>query len=417
MQPALLQLQERLQQLHAEFLVSHAVDAPLSMQADHWGLIVAYMDDCTIGCHRLIANELCAELEAIFGPAGLQLNRNKCKIIGPAILDNPPFEQLFAGDIVLGSPVGTWNYRHATCLEIARQQAKILPALAALPINTRSTFAIIRLSTNAGLTFLVRAADDASADAARLFDGLIDDAVRSMARQRPSNVAHRRRLTATLRSLPLHLGGLGIHRHSWLFGQMGMIKARVKMDDFLLDFCPHLRAASHAHLSPIHLGAFDPLNHLDPMDSPLILPASEDVDWGLVQDTARAQFESVASRTLEHVLQHHGSSHAAWLRSSQFDGSGRFLLALDDLSTPLHLRMSEDEYHTSLRMRLLLGPNEDISPHNRPVGYCSCPLRHLLDCGHDAFYTHRHTAAVQVLHRFLKKHLPVATFTLEPHFS
>ena len=303
-------------------------------------------------------------------------------------------------------------------------KSTILPSLSELPISSRSAFAILRLSTNAGLTFLVRASDTLSLDASLWFDKAIDDAIRAIARQKPNPTIDRRNLTASLRSLPLHLGGLGIQRHSWLFGQVGMLKARTKLWDFVEDHLPHLQEASKFRITPIRLGEHDPLNHVSSDNCPLVL-SDDEVDWDAIREVVTAQNESICAETLTLTLARFGPARAAWLRSSQFDGSGRFLLTLSDHCTPPHLKMTAQEYHQALRMRLLLGPHEDTPAHSQPPGLCPCKKYsltdprepfHLLDChANDAFFTFRHSAAVSVVHSFLKKHLcPQTEFTLEP---
>ena len=431
MQPALIRVQERLQNIHAEAAILAPPESTLSHP--HWGGTSAYMDDCTLGCHKDILIALCVELSAIFGDVGLTLNAGKCRIIGQAfqrtgIPDNLPYTYLPEGDLVLGSPVGTDAFRRAKCAELGHSYVSVLPALSKLKINARAAFAIVKMSTNAKMMYLARAGDTYCTEALKTFDTAIDNAIFSLADHKPDLpqqypfVQQRRQLSATIRSLPLHLGGMGVQRLSWIFGQVGVLKSRAALWRFVDKYYDTLVEPSR-QVEAIRLGVGDPLNFI--ADGVSTADYGDDIDWEEVKETVTMQYEQVAQHTLEHINNRVGSSQAARFRSSQFDGSGRYLTSFDVHHQPTELRLTKDEYRTAFRMRLLLGPFDDLPHANKPRGMCACGKHllasptepfHSIDCGHDAFFIQRHRAGINVLHRYLKnKLLHDTTFVLEPH--
>jgi len=91
----------------------------------------------------------------------------------------------------------------------------------------------LRYCLNSRLCYLTRVIDDIGADAIEIFDGAIDKAIESIAEYAPPQDADRRSFIAVLRSLPLHLGGLGVVRHSWVQGDAGRLKSRKATLSFL----------------------------------------------------------------------------------------------------------------------------------------------------------------------------------------
>ena len=289
-------------------------------------------------------------------------------------------------------------------------------------------FGIIKLAVNSRFTFLSRAADSGvSLPAARSFDAAIDDALFSLAKHTPARfpATHRRReVSAMLRSLPLHLGGFGVHRHSWTFGQVGTLKVRALVRDFVDSYFPDLDAAAHL-VAPVVLGAGDPMNLLHEFQPAFEYANSEDMNWAAIEEAKNTLMEHSAQLLLEHLFNHCGVPRAIWFRSEQFDGSGRFLVSPAERYQPPHLRLSREEYLVAFRQRLLLGPFDDLPMDNQPHGLCTCgnhPLvaynepYHLLDCNADAFHSHRHHEAARVvLKSFLKQKIPtLPDFIHEP---
>ena len=276
--------------------------------------------------------------------------------------------------------------------------------------------------------YLARSGDSHCADALKSFDAAIDNAILEIAGHHPEQQypinQKRRQLAATLRSLPIHLGGFGVHRLSWIFGQKGVLKSRAALWRFVDDhYSDTLADVARNNVQPVRIGVGDPMDFI--VNGPTTQDYTDDnIDWEEIESTILMQFEQVAQKTLEHVNRTIGTAQACRLRSSQFDGSGRFLTAFDNMNQLPELKLTQEEYRIAFRMRLLLGPFDDLPPANKPTGMCACgkqPLAsstepfHSLDCGQDAFYTQRHNAGIKVLHRFLKSKLfPDTQFVFEP---
>ncbi len=101
-------------------LLQHASDeatqgmSPIPMtQLQHPGTVLAYMDDCTIAVPSCLANRVAADRSDIFAASGLILNVQKCRFTGSeaAHIEDPVFACNLEGDVVLGSPTGTEEYR------------------------------------------------------------------------------------------------------------------------------------------------------------------------------------------------------------------------------------------------------------------------------------------------------------------
>ena len=382
-------------------------------------VVMAYMDDCTISVPWVLAEDVCADLNEICSQYGLQLNVEKCRIIGPNTSHLPataPFQLLPEGDIVLGNPVGTFEFRAATTRALIDKYIRILPTLDALQVNPIAAFNIIKFCVNARANYLARVQDLDGLDCLQAFDTAVDEAIFKIAQHNPTD-ATRRALSATLRSIPLSHGGLGVARYSWIPGQVGVIRSRQLLAEFIDE---HLSPGySHAvtSLPGIQIGEghcplpidFGPLPARENMDDLEILNGEYSTT-----DAAPVQYKAIAATIvafLNNVMK--SPARAAWLRSSQFEGSGRWVTPLAAVYHDGLFSLNANEYRVSLRQRFLLAPFEDSMDHVHPT-LCQCGVAlndkespfHFLDCPLNKGFNHtRHAYCLTAVDGFLKKKL------------
>lgn len=400
------------------------------------GHVIAYMDDCTISVPYYLAAEVCGRLEEICSSCGLILNRAKCRVIGPKVVDILDDPRLFTrceqGDIVLGNPVGTTEFREQSNQESIESYVACLPTLHQLDISPLVSLNLIRFCVNARASYLARVQDVEGLTTLKRFDAAVDQAISDVTQHHIAVTQvdpdpDRSELTATLRSLPLSYGGLGVQRYSWIPGQVGTLRSRQLTANFVQDHFP-LLSRKLDELEPINIGIVNcPCSSYTTgcIESTQADSALADRGEVSIAEIAEAQYAAVALRLINQFNQSpSGAARAAWLRSSQFVGSGGFLYPAMGIIQPDYMTMSKEEYRVSLRQRLLLAPFEDV-PNTLHPAQCNCNTAlddlndpfHFLDCAHNqAFWYNRHTNCVKVIESFLKKRLLGARLAKEPWF-
>ncbi len=382
-------------------------------------VVLSYMDDCTISVPWVLAEEVCADLSEICTQYGLQLNVEKCRIIGPNTQNLPAtstFQLLPDGEIVLGNPVGTSLFRAATNRKLIEKFTRLLPTLDNLQVNPIASFNIIKYCVNARANYLARVQDLDGLDCLQDFDSAVDEALFKIAQHNPSD-ATRRALSATLRSMPLSHGGLGVARYSWIPGQVGVIRSRQLLADFIDEHCSPDYSQVVTGFPGIQIGEghcplpidFGPLPAREDMDDLEILNGEYSTT-----DAAPAQYSAIAATIvgyLNNVM--HSPARAAWLRSSQFEGSGRWLTPPAAVYHDGLFSLNANEYRVSIHHRLLLAPFEDSMEQVHPT-HCQCgevlddkesPF-HFLDCTLNKGFNHtRHAYCLTAVDGFLKKKL------------
>ncbi len=128
---------------------------------------------------------------------------------------------------MLGSPTGTEEYRALQCLSMVGEMEACLPTLVRLQVDPLIATNLIRYCVNSKPSYLARVQEpQMPIQALKRFDMAVDFALRRTAEHVPRNPAlpeDRRRTIHSffvIRSLPLHHGGGGIQRHSWVARQV-----------------------------------------------------------------------------------------------------------------------------------------------------------------------------------------------------
>ena len=401
------------------------------------GLVMAYMDDCTFCVHQDITALVCNHLLTAFeGSLGLELNIGKCRAIGPATesiipADSLPFAIQSLGDTILGVPVGTQTFREEQCGILVSRNARCLPTLAKLDIKAKTAFTLIKSCINPRMTYALRAIDIlCGSDAAVAFDLLIDKALNRITQSEPLSTVEEN-LVQVIRCLPLHLGGLGVGRHDWIDGQLNCLRSRSLLRKFLeIHFPAMKRDAESGNFLQIGAGGlislFPPATQTELFDE--TPGSSANLDEFGREPNAKAQYiragveiADFISRNLrkpededseeddEEGDRSDYSAKAAWFRSSQFSGSGRWL---SDFKSSKHELLDADEFLVAFRQRLLLGPFGDLPAHTQPT-QCTCghiispdEPHHFLDCDMEKpFFLSRHNAAERAVKDFLHKNV------------
>ena len=418
-------------------LKAHQPDA-VEMAATVW--LAAYMDDITLALPAAIAPEVCRRVVEICQRHNLPLNLAKCRVIGeamPRYLEGHPDEAPLpfplrpAGDTVLGNPVGTANFCQQHCAEFARNAAATLRAIDALQLSCRTGVQMIRFCINTRVQYMVRTHEAVNLDQIlSSFDNSVDGALWRLASHdpgRPGHPAHRAEVSSLLRSLPLHLGGLGIMRHSWVAGHFGKASSRLLAVQFLDMYTSQEEQEPWMHAFRNSLAAQDlargcPLELvLNPDHTATIATMETKVADSLTADssqltstnlrTMRNQLLAYTALSLSSYIKTNFSvAQAAWFVSSQFEGSGRWLGAPCCALQHPALVLSDREFHAALRMRLLLqnAVSNDSMPlptHSRSLlPFNPAEPLHMLDeraFNHKEYHA-RHNACRDILARVLQ---------------
>eukprot|EP01039_Chlorochromonas_danica_P011798 gene11798-13280_t len=340
------------------------------------GQVMAYMDDCSISVPYRLVDAIAPQLAGIFSQAGLILNESKCRIVGRRagdIAGEPVFKVVPEGDIILGNPTGTDDYRQAECTRMVDEKVACLDTLRRLQVEPSTSLNLVRYCINPRMGYLARV-QELGDRALKKFDCRVDIAVCHIAGHNPlppglpdpppgasppPSQPRDIEITASLRSLPLHQGGLGIARHSGIAGQLGRLQSRELLQSFSKKFfADDIRLAhTHSALSRLVIGEAN--------------PSQDDfADTGQVDLRTRAEaaYSKDADALQARLIAQRRTAHAAWLLSSRFEGSGRWISPPIGLYTSPETTVLGSDYLHALRSRLLLHPLEEMltaCPHRR----------------------------------------------------
>jgi hypothetical protein len=403
-QDALYQIEDLIKQFHQE-----AIEDGQIPEGVRPGRIIGYMDDCTISCHYSIAQRIAEELPRIFGDCGLRLNAQKCRVVGSRAntLAGMPFPSCPEGDIILGNPVGSMDFRTTTVARLMQEKSASLPFLSSLGLREKTITNFLRFCYIPRAEFLARVHESNDCvEGLRQFDAAIDRMLGEILRHDPSVDVHantgREEVSKTIRSLPLHHGGLGLRRLSWVPGQVGCWRSRTIVQEFVIehklqdDFARGMQDWRTNRI--IEIGANCPLG-LEAMENNPP-PFSEDED----DDPAEAVYRSTAESLCSFLKDNWGAAYAALFRSNWFEGSGKWISPPLGFILPEHQYLTGEEYHAGLRTRMLLA-NSDA-----PVR-CTCGVLadgpeslHFMHCGEtEQRATRRHNAIVGIVEQFCKQ--------------
>ena len=227
-----------------------------------------------------------------------------------------------------------------------------------------------------------------------------------------------------IRTLPRRLGGLGLITHSEGVGDKNILCARQAFTAFI-----------NLHYSWLNI----PPNYFYPIE---LLQLTRDDDTANTNELLLNYYSNISSNLLEELAQNPNDQwFAAWFRSSQFKGSGKWLDPL-----PPHFnryKLSNTEMVCSLRTRLGFSPftndmlcfneqhNDPIDPRvlRQPItrNICTCtPLTeraleernplHCFDCYQAKdLVNKRHNLVRNILRELIKKARKGSTVDLEPN--
>lgn len=350
----------------------------------------------------------------------------KCKIIGGKVVEivNPLFTTNQQGSIIMGSPTGSDAFRRSKCEEITNDAADSMSMLRTLQVPAKIALDILKFCINTRVGYLARVQEPIIAEASlKAFDRRIDETVASIARHGLSAVTSG--YVAIIRSLPIEYGGLGIHRYSWVPGQIGCTKSRELVRSFVSTYIQSFLNTLNNWI-PVEIGTRNSPIMLDDLlveDHLARLHNDDEVAQGQnrLSEVAEGCYSSAYHSFLSQLQTNGEKARAAWLLSSKFAGSGCWLSGVIGSGTPIGFNMSNDEFILALRSRLLLSPTQDMhSPPTRCV--CNKAITHepyhFVDCdGSRHRIVRRHDDCVGVLHQTLRKNLPNSVVSLSPQLE
>jgi hypothetical protein len=414
---------------------------------------MAYIDDTTIFVQRKYVNIVAERLGPILERNGLSLSDNKCCILGnnAELIIEPFFNVNFNGDVIMGAPTGTRNFKVEKVEEMIAKMIRPLDAIHL--INGANAFSIIRSCINSRPCYLSRVCDPPIINVAlECFDEAIDTAILQLSgaigvgelwKDQDHRVPALENATI-VRSLPTALGGLGITRHAGIINEKASEKSRRITKEFLLQFLPPLLPGTvlwegisnlngnfglESRALPLLFDSTPPENYMDSQQQhqeiqQMMINEGQQFDQQQEQNQQQQQQQLISSKAIilafkkrvAHTLhsqlrEENLEAEAAWFISSQFKTSGRWLSGKSNIFFGKYGLLGKD-FEEAIRLRLLLPPIVDdleINPRKCTCGHiCSISKPfHLLDCAGSRFYVNeRHNKIRDLLQEFIKSCLP-----------
>ena len=320
---------------------------------------IAYADDIALGGDPAI---LCSCMpiisDSLETTTGLRVTIGKCKLLGAEPFaqpggELPPIPSSTQGNVLVGVPIGTDEYRRAQCdTQLAKAAHGATFVANSRVIHVQTKFALLLKCVNARPQYLTRNVDpDLLDNSLRDFDAAMDTAL-SRILGTPLD-PHR----VQLRGLPLSLAGCGLRRHQGAES----IHAYASRNDLISQF---LRSYNHevpamrqvleglAAQAPIPFPHHDPPNH--PVNS--------------ITELHNTLFNMVSAGMHE---EYDGMAKVAWLKSGLHTGaadttytaSGKFLLWAG--GSDKRWRMENNVFISALRRRLCISETNTnmLCPH------------------------------------------------------
>ena len=402
-------------------------DIPSPEQALHLvstrGSVIAIADDISISGRTAAIFRTAERVHGLLHQLGLHVNMTKSWIMGTHVhtVPNPPegFTLKADGGKALGRPLGSLDSQREWIHNRLESRGPPRQALGHLPI--RSRLHLLRLVYNTRFDYLMKTTSfRLGEEVFKEHDERVDDILSDM------GVSYSREELRVLRSLPIHLGGLGIYT---LTGPEAKRHRRITAQrtfEFL--------KGNHPTLLVVLRDNYVNINDLEEREP--LAPIAEDNDeptdnslTAIINSSKAEVLQAQTDRmtTLLNSLQQdplrHG--HAARLLSAACKGTGKWF-ASPGWSCRFGPQMSNTEFHHALRCRML-SPFEPI--HGRPSVPCTCVRSRnindhfdlALDPTHPAtcslnkgITTSRHNALRDLLSRFLKRLHPTAVILVEP---
>jgi hypothetical protein len=405
---------------------------------------IAYMDDTTIFVPRRFVNEVGRRIRPIIELYGLQLSDQKCSILGERayLIEDPIFKVSVNGEVIMGVPTGNIQFRKD---QVEEMIAKMIQPLGAIHlVDQKNGFNILRSCINARPCYLARVCDPPIVEEGlKRFDIAVDSAILRLTKAvgdgdliiEPQQMGETFKNANILRSLPTALGGLGIVRHAGIVNEKASEKSRQITKSFVNKFLPLLLPGTQVWDMVVNFnGARNLESEILPLmfDStpPNFLQFSQEQQPQQIQqgddDNELQQQQPISSKAiilafhkrvaqnlhLKLFSQENKRAEAAWLVSSQYKNSGRWLAGRNNIFYG-KFGLLGDDFLEALRLRLLLPPilDDDLEINPRKCGcghICSATKPfHLLDCGLSrAYVTGRHNKIRDLLFQFIKDCLP-----------
>jgi hypothetical protein len=417
--------------------------------------VIAYIDDTTIFVQRPYVNIVAERISPILEQFGLSLSANKCCILvgnNAELIIEPFFNVNSIGDVIMGAPTGTMNFRS---IKVEEMISKMIQPLEAIHlISGTSAFNIIRSCINSRPCYLSRVCDPPIInEGLERFDKSIDTAILQLSGaigvgevwENQDVRVPALENASIVRSLPTALGGLGITRHAGIINEKASEKSRKLTKDFLVQFLPTLLTGTElwnvignrngnfsmeSRALPLLFDATPPENYLEEQeqdenlqnDNNGQLLDEQQLQEGQNQQQQQQQlisskaiilaFKKRVAQTLHSQLREENfQAEAAWFISSQFKTSGRWLSGKSNIFFGKYGLLGKD-FEEAIRLRLLLPPIVDdleMNPRKCRCGH-RCTLAkpfHLLDCVLSGFYIkERHNKIRDLLQEFIKSCLP-----------
>jgi hypothetical protein len=272
---------------------------------------------------------------------------------------------------------------------------------------------MLSLCFNTRVCYLTRTAEtNLIWDSLGLFDAAIDHAVAGIAHASSTTPEIR-----ALRSLPCHLGGLGLTRHQGSTTERNCLAARTSVRRYIDEFRPELMSGTQLWPALTQAGEGDQSLYaleLSTLTDATVTELDSTLPTDLIATVAQHKRVWYA---LYADLQRQGNRrhHMAWLLSSACTGTGRFLSWHG--GSDGRFRFTDGEYRECLRLRLLLDPFPlpgDLECPSCPGVRIRSSPSHALDC--DSQKTRRRNRHDQVrdhLAELLKTVHPTAIITCE----
>ena len=210
------------------------------------------MDDITAIGHYKKAEFISSLILEKMQQIGLTVNITKSLIFGLKANQiserniNIPIQRLQDinewGSVILGSPIGSTEYRRNYCDKVVKEKSNDITDLLAIGLTPQTTFSILKLAINPRLAYITAIQGNIGLEAAKVFHCKIDDCILAVAQHSEENSIIDPDVIHLLRSLPLDQGGLGIIRHSWIQGPTMINRLNTKVVDFASNFFPNLKA-------------------------------------------------------------------------------------------------------------------------------------------------------------------------------
>lgn len=403
------------------------------MQREMRGKVIAFMDDTNVMVPPCKAHAIAERILAYMAANNIPMALGKCSIVSTVGVGEHHTEdgsdnlKVVDGFVCMGTPTGTVEYREQKSAELMVEMLKHVQ-LMVKKLDPKSAYTLLQRCVNLKPSYLSRVSEKRYVhELLGDFDGAIDNALASIINEVLTEQVEEENI-AWLRSLPLHLGGLGFIRHSTLHGAKACLLSRRLTLEYIQEHVSMLDMPTP--WEEIQLGHCVIVRDMG--ENYVGVENLWDEDTGGTALDYRAHLFRLVRTTQERsstnfydrlILSDNGSSRAAAFMSSQFKGSGKFLKG-NGGGDP-RFCLEGDEFIAALRSRLLLpmfGDRVLCGSHCK----CVCKLVynmnevpfHCLDCPRKTTWVKaRHDAVRDRLVRFFTVCEPDAVLTIEPQLT